>query len=98
MLRLVCIVICIGLLLVTLTASLFSPVVWPGIVTPLVVLLGLVFERWRYVKLKTQAPARFEATGERFVDPETGKLVEVYFDRESGEQRYLESGLPASKL
>jgi hypothetical protein len=95
MLRLVCIVICLGLLLVTLIAALFgSPLVWPGIVTPLVVLLGLVFERWRYAKLQQHAPSRFEATDERFADPESGNIVEVYFDRESGERRYIDSGVP----
>ena len=95
MLRLVCIVISLGLLLVTLTAALFgSPVVWPGIITPLVVLLGLVFERWRYAKLQSHAPSRFEATDERFADPESGNIVEVYFDRESGERRYIDSGVP----
>ena len=98
MLRLVCIVIAAALLLVTLTAALFgSPVVWPGIITPLVVLLGLLFERWRYKKLQSSAPANFEATGERFLDPDNGNIVEVYFDRQRGERRYIDSGSPAVK-
>ena len=33
---------------------------------------------------------RWKATGERFVDPETGKLVAVWFDPQSGERRYVE--------
>ena len=33
---------------------------------------------------------RWKATGERFVDPETGKLVTVWFDPQSGERRYVE--------
>lgn len=32
----------------------------------------------------------WSATDERFVDPETGKLVTVWFDRETGERRYVE--------
>ncbi len=98
MLRLACIVIALLLLLATLSAALLgSPVIWPGIVMPVVVLLGLVFERWRYAKLKNTAPAHFEATGERFADPESGNIVDVYFDRNSGERRYVDSGMAPPK-
>ena len=34
--------------------------------------------------------AGWRKTDERFVDPETGKLVTVWFDPESGERRYVE--------
>ena len=34
----------------------------------------------------------WRATDERFVDPETGKLVTVWFDPQSGERRYVEDG------
>jgi hypothetical protein len=33
---------------------------------------------------------RWQATGERFVDPETGALVTVWYDPETGERRYVE--------
>lgn len=33
---------------------------------------------------------RWQTTDERFVDPETGKLVTVWYDPESGERRYVE--------
>lgn len=32
----------------------------------------------------------WQATPERFVDPETGKLVAVWFDPRTGERRYVE--------
>ena len=38
---------------------------------------------------------RWRATDERFVDPETGRLVTVWFNAESGERRYVEEGAPA---
>lgn len=31
-------------------------------------------------------------TDERFIDPETGKLVTVWFDASSGERRYVSDG------
>lgn len=34
----------------------------------------------------------WRATDERFVDPETGKLVTVWFDPSSGERRYVADG------
>jgi hypothetical protein len=33
---------------------------------------------------------RFRRTDERFVDPDTGRLVSVWFDPESGERRYVD--------
>jgi hypothetical protein len=33
---------------------------------------------------------RWQTTDERFVDPETGKLVTAWFDPQSGERRYVE--------
>ncbi|HSN18114.1 MAG TPA: hypothetical protein VLV87_07875 [Gammaproteobacteria bacterium] len=51
--------------------------------------LGTVFERWRYKQPKTAATARGSATGERFVDPETGALMEVWYDAATGERSYV---------
>jgi O-antigen/teichoic acid export membrane protein len=55
-----------------------------------VLLLGLLFERWRYRGLAGAKPGPgWEETGERFVDPETGKRVTVWFHPETGERRYV---------
>lgn len=37
---------------------------------------------------------KWRATDERFVDPETGRLVTVWFNPASGERRYVEEGTP----
>ena len=56
----------------------------------LLLLIGLLIERWRYKPLGERSPGPdWTATGERFVDPETGKLVVVYFHSASGERRYV---------
>ncbi len=57
------------------------------------VLIGLLIERYRY---KTPSPDRPGAgwtdTGERFVDPESNRLVAVYFEPKTGERRYIDAG------
>jgi hypothetical protein len=54
------------------------------------IILGTVFERWRYRK-QTSPEARWLPTGERFVDPQTGTNTDVLYDPESGERRYVNS-------
>lgn len=62
-------------------------------IAPLVIgaliLLSLVFEG-RYRAAKSVA-GPWQRTGERFIDPETGKLVEVDYDPKTGERRYRSS-------
>jgi hypothetical protein len=56
----------------------------------LVLVVGLLIERWRYKPLAERSPGPdWTATDERFVDPETGKLVTVYFHPATGERRYI---------
>ena len=55
-----------------------------------ILLVGLLIERWRYKPLAARPPGPdWEKTDERFVDPETGKLVTVYFHPTTGERRYI---------
>jgi len=66
-------------------AAAFWLAVWAA-----VLLVGLLIERWRYKPLAGRAPGPdWQATGERFVDPETGKVVTVYFHPTTGERRYI---------
>jgi pimeloyl-ACP methyl ester carboxylesterase len=55
------------------------------------ILAGAVLvERWRYRPLTDQRPGRdWQATQERFVDPESGRLVTVFFNPATGERRYI---------
>ena len=56
------------------------------------IVLGTVFER-RY-RPGARPGARWEPTGERFEDPQTGKTVQVLYDRKSGERRYVSDAEP----
>jgi hypothetical protein len=73
-------------------ALILSGVTLPGIqafVMGGLVVFGILFER-RYRHNNQQPDSRWQATGERFVDPTSGKDVEVYYDPKSGERRYVE--------
>jgi hypothetical protein len=51
---------------------------------------GILFERGRYKPAAPDHPgAGWVATGERFVDPESGRDVTVYYQPASGERRYV---------
>ena len=57
------------------------------------IVLGTVFEG-RYRPGHARPEARWEPTGERFEDPQTGKTVQVLYDRNSGERRYVSESPP----
>jgi hypothetical protein len=55
-----------------------------------VLLLALVVERWRYKPVTGHPPgAGWVPTKERFVDPESGRLVTVFYQPATGERRYV---------
>lgn len=56
----------------------------------LVLLFGLLVEPWRYKPLTGRRPgAGWIPTDERFIDPESGKLVAVFYEPATGERRYV---------
>lgn len=68
----------------------FYPVLPHLLLGGLMLTAGIVYERWRYKAAQSVAPdPHWQATGERFVDPESGKLTEVWFDPRDGERHYL---------
>ena len=77
----------IGALLVHAGCGRFAA---PPLGAGLVLLIGLAVEHWRYQPLADRSPGPgWVATDERFVDPETGKLVRVYHQPATGERRYV---------
>jgi hypothetical protein len=60
-----------------------------------VLVAGVLFERAHYKHLRSATPgAGWIATEERFVDPETGQLVQVHVRPDTGERAYVVVGLP----
>jgi hypothetical protein len=63
---------------------------WQLLVAGVVLVAGLAFERWRYKPLREKRPdPHWSDTGERFVDPESGRLTGVWFDPRTGTRHYL---------
>lgn len=59
----------------------------------LVLIVGGLFERVQYKMLRQTAPGPgWLATPERFVDPATGRLVQVHVKPETGERLYVDAG------
>jgi hypothetical protein len=73
---------------------------FPGIrfvVLGVIILVGTIFERWRYRCRDRQPPdSTWRVTGEYVTDPQTGESVEVLYDAQTGEQHYVTE--PASRL
>jgi len=81
-----------GILAASGAALILAGVTLPGIqalVMGGLVVIGILCER--HYRHDNQLPdSGWQATGERFVDPTSGKDVEVYYDPQSGERRYVE--------
>ena len=58
---------------------------------------GILFERGGYHPRVERAKGKWLPTGERFVDPTTGKMMEVRYNPESGERDYVELGPSEAK-
>ena len=54
-----------------------------------VIVLAISFERWRYRPNDARPGVGWEPTGERFEDPQSGETLQVFYDRRSGERRYV---------
>jgi hypothetical protein len=62
---------------------------WQALAIGSVVLIGTLFERWRYRRIEQPPKGDWQRTGEQFIDPSTGDPVEVMFDPRTGERRYV---------
>ncbi len=58
----------------------------------LLLIAAVIGERWRYQRLQIARPGpEWLATDERFIDPESGRLVTVFYRKSTGERRYVTS-------
>lgn len=55
------------------------------------IVIGAIFlERKRYRARVDRTQGRWQPTGERFVDPATGQLMEVFYNAATGQRDYRE--------
>ena len=79
----------VAALVVAVTGGPVPAVAWLGIIGAML-FVGIVFERGRYKPATSDHPGPgWFATDERFVDPDSGKEVTVYYQPSSGERRYV---------
>jgi hypothetical protein len=77
---------CVGIALI---ACGFHASGWRALSVGVIVLVGTLFERWRYRRIEEPPKGDWHRTGEQFIDPSTGDPVEVLFDPRTGERRYV---------
>jgi hypothetical protein len=70
---------------------------WQALSLGVIVLIGTLFERWRYRRIEEPSNGRWQHTDEQFIDPSTGSPVEVMFDPSTGERRYVAGRSPVTK-
>ncbi|MBV8634874.1 MAG: hypothetical protein JO002_10325 [Burkholderiaceae bacterium] len=63
-------------------------VIWPLLIWGAILFLATLFERWRYGANAKREGEGWLVTDERFIDPESGKLMQVYYQASTGERRY----------
>ncbi|HEY2534908.1 MAG TPA: hypothetical protein VGJ20_44555 [Xanthobacteraceae bacterium] len=62
---------------------------WQALAVGVIVLLGTLFERWRYRRIEKPPNGNWHRTEEQFIDPSSGEPVEVMFDPRTGERLYV---------
>ncbi len=66
-----------------------QPESWPLVGWGAGLFVVILIERWRYERHEHGAEQGWQSTGEQFVDPETGKLIRVTYNPDTGERRYV---------
>ena len=79
------VLIALGLCGMLLHRPAWHPMLWMGII----VLLAVLLERWRYTRPEHPRGSAWERTNERFVDPESGKVMIVLYNPKTGDRRYV---------
>jgi len=85
---------CVGIGLIA--CGVYAPG-WQALVIGVIVLIGTLFERWRYRRIEEASNGRWQRTDEQFIDPTTGDPVQVMFDPRTGERRYVAGKLGDAK-
>jgi hypothetical protein len=62
---------------------------WQALALGAIVLIGTLFERWRYRRIEKPLNGNWQRTEEQFIDPSSGEPVDVMFDPRTGERLYV---------
>ncbi len=83
----------IGILFLLAGVILLELEIWPALWLAIVggvIVVGTLLERVIYKPLRSERPgAGWVKTAERFIDPDTGRPVDVFYNPTSGERQYV---------
>ncbi len=85
-------VLCLTGAVILLAAHVTTALVIYLAINGLIITGGILFERSGYRSNADRTQGKWQPTGERFNDPTTGQVVEVYYNPQTGERDYRESG------
>ena len=85
-------VLCLIGAIILLAAHVTTALVIYLAINGLIITGGILFERSGYRSNADRTQGNWQPTGERFNDPTSGKIVEVYYNQQTGERDYRESG------
>ncbi len=84
-------VLCLIVAVILLAVHATIPLVIYLAVNGLLITGAILFERSGYRSQVNRTRGKWQPTGERFNDPTTGQVVEVYYNPQTGERDYRES-------
>jgi hypothetical protein len=84
-------VLCLIVAVILLVAHVTTALVIYLAINGLVIAGAILFERSGYRSQVNRTRGNWQTTGERFNDPTTGQVVEVYYNPQTGERDYRES-------
>ena len=85
-------VLCLIGAVILLAAHVTTALVIYLAINGLVIAGAIIFERTGYRSNAETTQGKWQPTGERFNDPTTGQVVEVYYNPQTGERDYRETG------
>lgn len=65
---------------------------WALVIVGAIAILTALLEPTYGALVGKPPPGKWKPTGERFVDPESGRMVTVWSDPETGDRRYVSDG------
>lgn len=81
-----CLIVALALLAVGATVWMAADLIVNGVI----IVGALAAERGRYLPRINAMSGAWESTGERFVDPPSGHLMEVRYNRDTGQREYVD--------
>jgi hypothetical protein len=83
-------VLCLIGAVILLTAHVTTALVIYLAINGFLIVGGILFERRGYRSQVNRTQGKWQPTGERFNDPTSGQVVEVYYNPQTGERDYRE--------